>query len=187
MAVIINSTTVTAMPIVTAEWIRTDTIADGPLLGGVAFSSMAASRGTDGTPNADWHARFIEVLRDVGAVRYAAEAAGVPRSTAYRHRAADTEFAAAWADALEDSCDELDVEARRRAIAGSDGLLQFLLRAHRPGTYGDKRRIEHALEVAEAPLADEEVERELESLARALPGWVSVHRGPESVTPPVDT
>src|SRR5450631_3101560 len=105
---------------------------------------MAASPGTHGTPDTGWHARFVEALRDTGAVRYACEAAGVPRSTAYRHRAADSEFASAWSGALEDACDELEVEARRRAIAGSDGLLQFLLRAHRPGVYVDRRRVEHS-------------------------------------------
>jgi hypothetical protein len=108
----------------------------------------------------------------------------VPRSTAYRHRETDRGFRSAWAGALEDACDELEVEARRRAKAGSDGLLQFLLRAHRPGTYGDKRRIEHSLEAAEAPLTDEQVEQELESLARALPGMIAVQRGVDSVIPP---
>jgi hypothetical protein len=153
---------------------------------GVASWLMVASRGTDGTPNAGWHARFIEALRDTGAVRYAAEAAGVPRSTAYRHRAADEEFASAWADALEDACDELEVEARRRAKAGSDGLLQFLLRAHRPGTYGDRRRVEHSVEAAATPLTDEQVEEELQSLAHALPGFIAVAAGPEAVKAPPD-
>jgi hypothetical protein len=111
----------------------------------------------------------------------------VPRSTAYRHRETDRGFRSAWVGALEDAWDELEVEARRRAKAGSDGLLQFLLRAHRPGTYGDKRRIEHSLEAAEAPLTDEQVEQveqELESLARALPGMIAVQRGVDSVIPP---
>jgi hypothetical protein len=50
---------------------------------------MTGSAGTIGTPDQGWHDRFIGALRDTGAVRYACEASGVPRSTAYRHRDAD--------------------------------------------------------------------------------------------------
>jgi hypothetical protein len=86
----------------------------------------------------------LAALRETGAVRYACQAAAVGRSTAYRHRQADEGFALAWADALEDACDELEAEARRRAKEGSDQLLMFLLKAHRPAVYRDSHRVEHS-------------------------------------------
>ncbi len=106
----------------------------------------------------------------------AARAAGVARQYAYecrelKNKAGDElkraqEFAAAWDDAIEESLDDLESEARRRAFAGlirkkftrsgepimdpdtdaqyfeyeySDTLMQFLLRVHR---YGDKNKVE---------------------------------------------
>ena len=71
-------------------------------------------------------------------------------------KATDPAFAAAWDDALEAAVDQLEAEARHRAIDGveqphfhqgkvcgtvrkySDALLMFLLRAHRPETYRDR-------------------------------------------------
>lgn len=100
--------------------------------------------GTPGTPGRPWQARFLAELRDTGAVRYACQAAGVGRSTVYRERQRDEQFALEWSDALEDSCDELEAEARRRARDGSDSLLMFLLKAHRPEVYRDAQRVEHS-------------------------------------------
>ena len=83
----------------------------------------------------DWKPRFLEVFRATGNVRLAADAAGVDRSTPYVRAARDPKFAAAFDRAREDATDVLEAEARRRALAGSDGLLKFLLRAHRPERY----------------------------------------------------
>jgi hypothetical protein len=44
--------------------------------------------------------------------------AAFDRRTAYAHRLADPEFAADWDDALEASIDDLEGEARRRAMEG---------------------------------------------------------------------
>jgi hypothetical protein len=105
---------------------------------------MEPSVGTPGTPAHRWQVRFLDALRDTGAVRYACEAAGVGRSTVYRERQRDETFAVAWSEALDDACDELEAEARRRAREGSDGLLMFLLKAHRPALYRDAQRVEHS-------------------------------------------
>lgn len=98
-------------------------------------------------------------LRESGAVSYACQAASVSRDTAYRHRQQDEGFALEWADALEDAVDELEAEARRRAKNGSDALLQFLLKAHRPRLYRDTHRLEHAggIELTRAELHASEV------------------------------
>ena len=97
--------------------------------------------------------RFLRALAATGNVSAAARAAGIARATAYAARGGDADFAVAWAAALEDAVDALELEARRRAMVGvdtphyyggkvagrvikySDSLLMFLLRAHRPERY----------------------------------------------------
>lgn len=101
-------------------------------------------------------ARFLAELAKSGNISAAARGAGLSRSHAYALRASDPEFAAEWADALEEAVDSLEAEARRRAIEGvdsphfhggqltgtvkkySDSLLMFLLKAHRPERYRDR-------------------------------------------------
>jgi hypothetical protein len=73
----------------------------------------------------------------------------------------DEEFAAAWADAIEEATETLERVAVRRAMVGtdrpifnggkqvgtvrevSDTLLIFLLKARRPDVYRDNAKIEH--------------------------------------------
>lgn len=101
-------------------------------------------------------AAFVKALAETANVSAAARAARASRSRAYQLKAADPDFAAEWADALETATDALDAEARRRALDGvevphfhqgrvagtlrrySDTLLMFLLRAHRPERYRDR-------------------------------------------------
>jgi hypothetical protein len=105
-------------------------------------------------------AEFIEQLRRCGNVSEAARLIGVPRPTVYDQRERDEEFASAWTDAIAEAMDGLEAEARRRAVDGyeqevfyggkrcgtvrkySDGLLTFLLRAHRPDLFQEERRAE---------------------------------------------
>jgi hypothetical protein len=79
---------------------------------------MARSAG--GNPTIKTHSRalFLEHLAKTANVSASARAAGFDRSTAYAHRQADPEFAAQWDDALEQSLDDLEGEARRRAYEG---------------------------------------------------------------------
>lgn len=106
--------------------------------------------------------RFLEALRKAPHITAAARAAGWHRSWAYRERAADPEFAAAWDDALEEAIDLCEEEAHRRAFKGtvrpvfqggvrvgsvreySDTLAIFMLKAHRPERYRENVRMEHA-------------------------------------------
>jgi hypothetical protein len=98
----------------------------------------------------------------------ASRTAGVSRKTAYQQRSEDSDFAAQWDEALDEACDALEAEARRRAVEGveqkkftrggdpivdpetgeqykervySDTLLVFLLKGHRPERY--RERVEH--------------------------------------------
>jgi hypothetical protein len=106
----------------------------------------------------DWGPRFIESLRASGNVRLSAAAVGIDRDTAYKRRRRDSRFAADWAAAEQDAIDMLEAEARRRALGGSDALLMFLLRGHRPGLY--RERVDVRLDVR----------REAERLAAELDG-----------------
>jgi hypothetical protein len=95
-----------------------------------------------------WDKVFLENIRETGSVRAAAEAAGVDRTAPYIKAKRDPAFAAAWAAAKEDAVDLLDEEGRRRGLNGSDQLLMFFLRAHRPEIYGTNVQIridEHRL------------------------------------------
>lgn len=70
----------------------------------------------------EWRPKFITALRDCGVVSYAAEQAGIDRSTAYKARDRNSRFKAEWDDALEEATDELEREARRRALDGVERM-----------------------------------------------------------------
>ncbi len=120
----------------------------------------------------DWSPRFLEIVAATGNVRLAANAAGVSRDAPYKRARRDPRFAARWTRAREEAVDTLEAEARRRALAGSDPLLMFLLRSLRPGIYRD--RVDVALDIRreatrlaeEFGLAPEEVLAEAERIAK---------------------
>ena len=103
-------------------------------------------------------ARFLEVLSKCANVAAAARAAEFSRQHAYRLRARDPRFAAAWDEALAEAVDGLAQLAWQRAVEGVEEpvyyrgevvgqrrrtcnqLLMFLLRAHRPEVYGTAAR-----------------------------------------------
>lgn len=89
-----------------------------------------------------WKALFLEALRNSGNVRAACQAAGIDRSTAYKCRERSKQFREQWDEALEDACDFLEAVAWQRAQAGSDRLLEFLLKSFRPQKYKETVRQE---------------------------------------------
>lgn len=86
-----------------------------------------------------WQKAFLAGLEQTGSVTQAAQAAKVGRCNAYDHKRRDPAFAAAWEEALDRGADELEDEARKRAFAGSDVLLMFLLKGVRPQKYRESR------------------------------------------------
>src|SRR5205814_2414124 len=66
------------------------------------------------------------------------------RTTVWRRRQEDKEFAEAREDVEERSTEELEQVAVRRASEGSDQLLMFLLRARWPKVHSERYRVEHA-------------------------------------------
>lgn len=99
---------------------------------------------------------FLQALIDTGSPTHASRAAGITRRTAYNWRERYPEFAAEWDAAHAEGVDELEREARRRALgyeekmvtkAGcvitvrkhSDLLLITLLNANRPEKFRPPR------------------------------------------------
>lgn len=101
---------------------------------------------------------FLHYLARSGSVTFAATRACLERRTLYRRRASDEAFAAGWDEALQLGIDRLQDDAMQRALHGTERtvyrngkqvgstqqydnkLLQFLLRAHRPEVYADKKQ-----------------------------------------------
>ncbi len=146
---------------------------------------MTGRAATDATPQ---RAReiFLKELRRRGNVSDAATKAAIDRSTAYRWREAESEFAAAWDVAIEAAVEGLESEAWRRAKEGtlkpvygrvakdqdgkigtireySDGLLTTLLKAHRPEKYRERVGLDAILKYVDLSKLDPE---QLERLAQ---------------------
>ncbi len=85
--------------------------------------------------------QFLTILRDCGTVTEAAKAIGITRQAAYLAKDKYPTFALEWEQAIEESTDKLvDVAVERASKAnGSDALLMFLLRGHRPSVYAPER------------------------------------------------
>jgi hypothetical protein len=101
---------------------------------------------------------FLHHLGITGSVSLAATRAGLDRRALYHRRDRDEAFAARWDEALNLGIDRLQDDAMRRALEGTprgvwrngkqvgsvrqfdNRLLQFLLKAHRPDTYGDRSK-----------------------------------------------
>jgi hypothetical protein len=125
--------------------------------------------GTQGTPKGNrvpegWRKVFLKSLARTGSVKASAKFAGVGRRFAYKHKAGDAKFSAAWDNAIESAIDLMEAEARRRAMKGmlkpgfykgekcgsvreySDRLLMFLLKAYRPERFRDNFNLRRFLD-----------------------------------------
>ena len=109
-------------------------------------------------PHATTLESFCLHLSRTGSVTYAAARAGLDRRSLYRLKGEDEEFAARWEEALQLGVERLQDDAMKRALDGverpvwrggkqvgsvqqyDNRLMQFLLKAHRPETYGDRSR-----------------------------------------------
>lgn len=128
-----------------------------------------------------WEPEFLKSLSDTGNVLYSCRITGVARQTAYDHRKRDSVFAELWDDALDEACDAMEIEARRRAVQGvkktiyvrsgsdangrpvyekqeireySDTLLMFLMKGQRPEKYRDNYDFAKVLNALTATSAD---------------------------------
>ena len=118
------------------------------------------------TPEKAWRGPFLDALRSHGVISEAAKVAGVSRWTVYNERKIDTGFRDAWDEALALGVEALEDAAKKRAFAGSDTLLIFLLKAHKPERYRETVRTV-TLNMTPADLQDLS-DDELDNLERQL-------------------
>ena len=91
-----------------------------------------------------WRDAFLEALRHIPVVAHACTAVGIERSTAYRARAADGDFATAWDEAMEDGIDKAEQEAFKRAVVGfEEPVVDKGRLAYRYERYTDEEGAEH--------------------------------------------
>ncbi len=84
---------------------------------------------------------FIRTLTGGASIRAACQAAGISKTAAFAWRNDDAAFAATWDEAIEAGTETLEDEAVRRALAGSDTMLIFMLKARRPSVYREPRTL----------------------------------------------
>lgn len=129
----------------------------------------------------DWKATFLKALAVSGVVLTACKKAKIGRTTAYKYRDEDSEFAAAWDAALDDAADVMEEEAYRRAVVGtlkpvyqggqkvgsireySDTLLIFRLKAARPEKYRERTDVRHSGKIDVSKLTDAELQSIIEN------------------------
>ncbi len=94
------------------------------------------------TRDEKWKRLFLDAFRESGIISQAIMVAGVSRGQLRSALDKDPEFLEAFHDAKADAIDSLETEAVRRAKDGSDQLLMFLLKSHRPEVYRENHKIE---------------------------------------------
>jgi len=96
------------------------------------------------TTDDDWTHKFLAVLAEGSTVEIAARACGKDRSTCYRRRQADKEFAEAWDTAIESGTDLIEQRLIERAMNYSDQLILALMKARRPDVWKERHSVEHS-------------------------------------------
>lgn len=84
---------------------------------------------------------FLSYLREMPNVSRACRLVGLSRTAMYFEREEDPEFAAAWEEALREGVEALEEAAWIRAQSVSDTLAIFLLKAHAPEKYLERRDV----------------------------------------------
>jgi hypothetical protein len=86
-------------------------------------------------------ARALQAYAIAGTVKGACEAAKIGRTTWYAWMERDPAFGRRVVELSEEVTDELEEEAIKRAKAGSDTLIIFLLKSKRPQQYRERQEI----------------------------------------------
>ena len=103
-----------------------------------------APSGPQSNHAAERKSRFLAAIQLGVSVAEAARWVGIPRTTLYRWRRNDPEFAWDWDNPKEQNpmVRSLEFEAFKRALNGNDRLLVFLLKSYDPNMFSERRRNE---------------------------------------------
>lgn len=82
------------------------------------------------------------MIAEGASIGSAASAIGISRRQMYAWRETDSQFSEDWASALDARVEGLEAEAVKRAMGGSDRLLQFLLASYAPERFSERSRLE---------------------------------------------
>ena len=136
---------------------------------------MTTARTKRTVEKGDWKSVFLQELARTGIVGTACKKANVGRTTAYKTRDEDADFATAWTAALDAAIDDMEYEAWRRGIKGvskpvyqggeqvgaiqeySDTLLIFMLKGARPEKYRERSDVRHSGKIDVSRLSDDEL------------------------------
>lgn len=129
---------------------------------------------------------FLSMLSLTGSPKQSALRLGLDRVRLYHLRDTDKEFGERWNQAIAESQLAMEDEAYRRAVLGytepvfqggvlvghvqkySDGLLQFLLKAHNPQKYSEKLQVNSTTTVKHEMDLSQLSEEELANLEKLL-------------------
>ena len=93
--------------------------------------------------SSDEKVQFLTTLRDTFNVSKAASVISRHRSSLYKLRQSDEDFAAAWDEVIEECLDELEEVVYQRAREGKQALYPiFVLKHRRPDRWGDRLKVE---------------------------------------------
>lgn len=111
---------------------------------------MSTNGATNSKPKKrrDWRPIWLEALRETGTVVGACEIAGIDRSTPYRERQANEDFALAWHDIEHETTDLLEKTAVQIALEGNVTMLIFMLKCRKPEVYTERHHLEHSGQVS---------------------------------------
>ena len=91
-------------------------------------------------PTADRKMKFLVAYQWGAGVAEAARFASIPKSTLYRWRDEDAEFAQSWREGRNNLVNDLEIQAFKRALEGNDRLLMFILKSYKPGTFNQRQQ-----------------------------------------------
>ena len=136
------------------------------------------------TQKKDWRPVFLRAFAKTGLVTEAAKIAKIGRTAIYDERQRNEDFALKWAEIEEWTTEEMEQEARRRAVLGveepvyykgelqgsirrySDTLLIFMLKSRRPDIYRENVRVEHGGKIKHE--VEKRIDQEIEQLLAGL-------------------
>ncbi len=126
---------------------------EAPLPGG--YEVTYAEKYADTKLDLSWHQAFLEAYARSHDHSASAKLVGVHPHTVNQHRIVVPEFGELYAEVKEVITQQLEAEADRRALNGSDLLLIFRLKALRPEMYRDKYEV--TVQPALNKLSDDEL------------------------------